>query len=85
MADINSTINAINTSVPLLAPVVDNLQNLIGIVKWLVGGVFGLYIIFMAIKIYEFRSMKKMLRDLSVQVCELQKKIDKLGKKKTKK
>ena len=76
----NATLNAINDSVPILSSLLENLQGLFELLKWLVGGLFGLYLIFMFLKWYEFRKIRQVLSELLTSVKSLEKRVGKIEK-----
>ncbi|MFW6449679.1 MAG: hypothetical protein ACOCZ6_01380 [Nanoarchaeota archaeon] len=81
MADVNNTINSINATIPVLEPLVSSMHGILDMLMWLLGGIFGLYILFSVIKLYEFRALKKMINNLDAKLDRIEKKLDK-GKKK---
>lgn len=81
MADVNNTINSINATITVLEPLVSSMHGILDMLTWLLGGIFGLYILFSVIKLYEFRALKKMINNLDAKLDRIEKKLDK-GKKK---
>ncbi|MFW5990905.1 MAG: hypothetical protein ACOCQX_01620 [Candidatus Nanoarchaeia archaeon] len=81
MADVNNTINSVNATIPVLEPLVSSMHGILDMLTWLLGGIFGLYILFSVIKLYEFRALKKMINNLDAKLDRIEKKLDK-GKKK---
>jgi len=51
------------------------IQNAVGIISWVVGGLFGLYLIFIILKWREFRKMNDILEDIRHNLLQLNKKI----------
>ncbi|MGM5482132.1 MAG: hypothetical protein ACQESF_01595 [Nanobdellota archaeon] len=78
----NASIIGINKSATILTGLIDKYQGILEIIKWLVGGLFGLYVIILAAKLYELWSVKKILKELKSSIKKLDKKIDRLEKKK---
>ena len=76
MVDLNATLP------PILEPFSFTIQQIINILSLLVGGIFGIYLISLIIRIVFFRKILKMYKELKVQMEMLNKKIDKLVKKK---
>jgi hypothetical protein len=65
MVDINSSIP------PLLAPFFGDIQNLLNMLQFFVGGLFGLYLILVIIRLYEVRKLKKTLKAITYQLDHL--------------
>ena len=65
MVDINSSIP------PLLAPFFSDIQGLLNMLQLLVGGLFGLYLILVIIRLYEVRKLNKTLKNVTNQLDHL--------------
>ena len=72
----------INATLPLLGPVSSTVQQIFGIISLLVGGIFGIYVITLIVRLVFFRKILNMYKELKGQLEILEEKIDKLGKKK---
>lgn len=78
----------INATLPFLEPVAATLNILIDKIEYIVGGIFGLYIIMLLIRIYysvrflaAFKSIKKELKFLDEKITSMETKLNKLVKK----
>lgn len=63
----------------ILEPIFTNIQGMFGTLKYLIGGVFGVYIILAIIRYFEYRMLKKTLKEIkheSVRTNELLKRIE---------
>jgi hypothetical protein len=65
MLDINSTIPT------LLDPVISEIHGLLNMLQFFVGGIFGLYLILVIIRLYEVRKLKKTLKTVTNQLEHL--------------
>jgi len=75
MVDLNSTI-------PFLSPYYSTIEQVVGTISLFVGGILGIYIIGLIIRVVFFQKMIKMNKDIKSQLEDLNKKVDKLGKRK---
>ena len=75
MVDINSTL-------PVLGPVSSTVHQIVNTISLLVGGIFGIYIITLVVRLVFFKKIYKSFEELKVIMKRLETKIDKLGKKK---
>ena len=75
MVDINSTL-------PLLGPVSSTIQQVLGVISVFVGGIFGIYVITLVVRIIFFKKLINMYKELKDELVNLNSKVDKLGKKK---
>ena len=75
MVDINSTL-------PFLGPVSSTVQQIFGVISILVGGIFGIYVITLVIRLFFFRKIYKSFEEIKISIKRLENKVDKLGKKK---
>ncbi|MBT4651403.1 hypothetical protein HOC13_02665 [Candidatus Woesearchaeota archaeon] len=57
--------------VTFFQPLVDALNPFLGAISWLVGGIFGLYLIMVIARIYYERKMVKILRDIRYDLDQL--------------
>tara|TARA_Y100000034_G_scaffold20758_2_gene23819 strand:- start:6486 stop:6767 length:282 start_codon:yes stop_codon:yes gene_type:complete len=64
MADLNATLQ-------ILEPIIGPLNQFIGIIQYLVGGIFGLYLILVILRWYESRRLASMMRDVKDQLVAL--------------
>ncbi|MBR9676815.1 hypothetical protein GOV04_01625 [Candidatus Woesearchaeota archaeon] len=74
---------AINETIIVLEPILKPLQFIVNSLKFLVGGIFGLYVIMVAMKYIEARQNRKILQSILNELRHLNKKPT--TKKKTKK
>ena len=75
MADPFNQTAAILQSLPVLGPVVDTLRNLIAAIQFLVGGIFGLYLILVFLRWRESKMAAKVLKEIRDDIRELSKDI----------
>ena len=68
MLDINSTLIA---AIPVLEPFVSNIQVLVSTIQYLVGGLFGLYLILIYLRWKEARDMKMVLKEIRDEVKKM--------------
>ncbi|MAE42701.1 hypothetical protein CMO93_02935 [Candidatus Woesearchaeota archaeon] len=72
----------INTTMPLIGPISSTIQQIFGVVSILVGGIFGIYVITLIVRLFFFRKIYKSFEEIRISIKRLEDKIDKLGKKK---
>ena len=65
-----------------LLPFAEPVANIMGTLKVLVGGVFGLYVILFVIKLREYFVLKKGLKDIKIELADLKEQVAALSKKK---
>jgi hypothetical protein len=58
-------------AIPVLGPIFDKVRIVILSLQWLVGGLFGLYLILILMRWVEARAVKKILREISDDIKEL--------------
>lgn len=75
MVDINSTL-------PVLGPVSSTVQQIFNTISLLVGGIFGIYLITLVVRLVFFRKIYNLFEELKIAMKRMEAKIDKLGKKK---
>lgn len=75
MADLNATI-------PLLGPVSSTVKQVLSVVSLLVGGIFGIYVITLIVRLVFFRKIYNAFKEIKVSMKRIENKIDKLAKKK---
>ena len=75
MVDINSTL-------PILGPVSSTVQQIINTISLLVGGIFGIYIITLVVRLVFFKKIYDSFEEIKFAMKRMEAKIDKLGKKK---
>jgi hypothetical protein len=75
MVDINSTL-------PILGPVSSTVQQIINTLSLFVGGIFGIYIITLVVRLVFFKKIYDSFEEIKVAIKRMEAKIDKLGKKK---
>ncbi len=67
-------INATIIAVPgALEPVVEVIRQTIGTVSWLVGGIFGLYLILLIVRWWQNRILIKVMKDIRFNLDQLNK------------
>ena len=75
MADLNTTI------IELIQPYSTTIGSLMNIIKVLVGGFFGLYVVIFIFRIVTFRKMNKKLDLLFGEIITINKRLTKMEKK----
>ena len=65
----------INATIPFLEPFAVTFQSLIDIIKIFVGGIFGIYVIMLFIRIYSYFKLKNFLRYIELHLIHLNDKI----------
>ncbi|MFW6013576.1 MAG: hypothetical protein ACOCQG_00215 [Candidatus Nanoarchaeia archaeon] len=76
----NATIEAVNESFPIISGFLESLVGFFELLKWFAGGLFGLYLIFIFLKWYEFRKIRQILGELLTKVQSLDKRVEKIEK-----
>ncbi|HLG29698.1 MAG TPA: hypothetical protein VI387_05760 [Candidatus Brocadiales bacterium] len=71
----------LNATLPLLGPVAEPFQSLFSILEILVGGIFGIYVIMILLKIYYNAKLFGMLRHLRQDLSELKAKVEAMDRK----
>lgn len=71
----------LNATIPFIAPFASTLQGLIGFIKWFVGGIFGLYVIMLLMRLYSYFKLKHFFRYIELHLIHLTEKIDSMDKK----
>ena len=74
MADINSTLI-------LMEPLTNQVQNIAMLISSIIGGLVGLTIIMIALRIYEIKQIKKFRHELKEDFNSLRKRLDEIEKK----
>ncbi|MBW2976181.1 hypothetical protein KY347_01910 [Candidatus Woesearchaeota archaeon] len=72
----------INATVPLLDPVSSTVQQVVNLASILVGGIFGIYLISLAVRLIFFKKTLDLYKEIRASMKRIEDKIDKLGKKK---
>jgi|TARA_B100000315_G_C14174570_1_gene406079 uncharacterized membrane protein len=72
----------LNSTVSFLQPYFSTVEEVIGTLSLFVGGIFGIYLIMLIVRLVFFQRIWKMFKGLKSQMTSLENKIDKLGKKK---
>lgn len=57
-----------------LEPIASLIRNLMGTVQWFLGGIFGLYVILIIIKILEYKKISKRLKQIETKLEKIMKK-----------
>ena len=72
---------AINATIPaVLEPLAGVISGIVGMLKPLVGGIFGLYVILVILRLLEYKRMVRLLTQIKEEIAELNKNLT--GKKK---
>ena len=74
MADLNATI-------PFLGPVSSTVKQVLSVVSLLVGGIFGIYVITLIVRLVFFKKIYNAFKEIEVSLRRMENKIDKLRKK----
>lgn len=77
MADVNNTL-------PLIEPLINSVVNLVRIVKYLLGGVVGIYLINIGVNFYRIRKMNKIIEELRKEIKSINLRLGKIEKIKNK-
>ena len=72
----------LNATLPFLSPVSSTIDQVFGIISLLVGGIFGIYLITLLVKIVFFRKVYKSVDEVKISMKRMEGKIDKLLKEK---
>ncbi len=80
MDKINSTVIALNDSFPLILPLFERLHFLFDFLKWLLGGLFGLYLIFMLLRWNEVRKTRIIMEKMLEKISSLDTRVKKIEK-----
>ncbi len=78
---INSTIESVNNSVPIAMPIFESLRAVVDLLMWLVGGLFGIYLIFMIFKWYESRKIRNIMDEMLAKLSSLDERVRNIEKK----
>ena len=71
----------LNATLPLLGPISSTFQQVLNVISVLVGGIFGIYVITLVVRLVFFRKVYKTFEEIKISIKRLENKIDKLGKK----
>ena len=63
------------TIIPMLEPISNILGTVMNTLKFLVGGVFGLYFIFVLYKLYDMRQQKKIIKEIRNDMAWIKRKL----------
>ncbi len=72
----------INATLPLIGPISSTVKEVLDVVSLLVGGIFGIYVISLIIRLFFFRKLLNLYNEIKVSMKRMEVKIDKLGRKK---
>jgi membrane protein insertase Oxa1/YidC/SpoIIIJ len=72
----------INATIPLLGPISSTVQEILNTVSLLVGGIFGIYVITLIVRLIFFKKLLDLYKEIKNSMEKMESKIDKLGKKK---
>jgi len=68
----------LNTTITALRPLTESIQSFVGVVQVLVGGLFGLYLILAVLRWYEAYNLRKIMKEMRIEISNLSKAIKKL-------
>ena len=71
----------INATIPLLGPISSTVQQVLNTLSLLVGGIFGIYVITLIVRLIFFKKIFDFYKELKVSMKRIEGKIDNLGKK----
>lgn len=72
-----TAIPIINATIPIVSPIADIITNIWQTIQFLVGGIFGLYIILIVFRIYEYKKTSQMLKEIKTDIEKLNKRLSK--------
>lgn len=72
----------LNATIPILGPISSTVQQVLSVVSIFVGGIFGIYVIAMVVRIIFFKKILDYCKELKVGMERMENKIDNLRKKK---
>jgi hypothetical protein len=73
MADINSTLP------PLLEPVAESIHVLVNSIQFILGGLFGLYLVMVVLRWYNDRKLIKLVAQVRDEVQAISRRVDNLA------
>ena len=71
----------LNATLPFLGPVSSTVQQIFGIISIFVGGIFGIYVITLIVRLIFFRKIYKYFEENKTSMKRMENKIDRLRKK----
>lgn len=71
----------LNATLPFIELFASTFQGLIGVIKWFVGGIFGLYVIMLLVRIYSYFKLKNFMKYIELHLVHLSDKIYSMDKK----
>lgn len=71
----------INATIPLLGPISSTVQEILNTVSLLVGGIFGIYVITLIVRLIFFKKLLDLYKEIKVSMKRIEAKVDKIGKK----
>lgn len=74
----------INATLPLVEPFSVLVTNLMDIIKYVVGGIFGIYVLSIFLRIYYNKKFNKRLKNIETNIEEIKAKLEALSVKKRK-
>ena len=72
----------INATVPFLGPISSTVQQIVNAISILVGGIFGIYLITLVVRLIFFRKIYSSFEEIKNSLKKMEDKIDKLRKRK---
>ncbi|MBI2208780.1 hypothetical protein HYU50_04775 [Candidatus Woesearchaeota archaeon] len=72
----------LNTTVAFLTPYYSTVEQLIGTISLLVGGIFGIYLVILAIRLIYLKKTFEFYKQIKNDMARLEQKIDDIAKKK---
>ena len=71
----------INATLPILGPISSTVQEILNTVSILVGGIFGIYVISLIVRLIFFKKLLSIYKEMKDSMKRIETKIDKLKKK----
>jgi type III secretory pathway component EscU len=62
---------AVNATISAIEPVAGFVRGVFGMVQLFVGGIFGLYVILVILKWFEYKKMVKLLKEIKTEIRKL--------------
>ena len=72
----------INATMPFLGPLSSTVQEILNTVSLIVGGIFGIYVITLIVRLIFFKKIFDFYKELKVSMKRIEGKIDKMEKRK---
>ena len=72
----------LNATVSFLAPYYSTVEQIIGTISFLVGGIFGIYLVILAIRLIYLKKTFDFYKEVKADMARLEEKIDDITRKK---